>query len=397
MDKYFLIKVLIGLCIGIVSAVGLLGTMYSFRRKRFYISLPLIIWGMLVNVTFVLLYVKNIYDDYVSDQIDLKNASSLYYYMNIICSLANYVSQVIQTKAIMNFYNSVPLFETIRFLDITAKAVRSSGILVFVKVILFPIIIEINLLVREMHTGPDFNIWQTFYALYPTVLANFLPNCIFSGFVICRETMIALGGHLRLIEKEANFYQDVRQMTLHKPFYRMQIFCDLSDKVDVLAGHYTSICYYTTAFMQLGAMPILFSLLSNLFGITAGFFQQYYAIADTMINEESYNLFDAMTNGVFLVISFSEIALLSMVANECIEKIRETSLILKRIRLNNCDIRFRQSVDRFSLQIFVQQFKIQPMGLLEINISLMHDVLSAVTSFLLILIQSDLTLRFSLK
>lgn len=55
-------------------------------------------------------------------------------------------------------------------------------------------------------------------------------------------------------------------------------------------------------------------------------------------------------------------------------QIRETSLILKRIQLNNCDVRFRQSVERFSLQIFVEQFKIQPMGLLEINISLMHDV-----------------------
>lgn len=55
-------------------------------------------------------------------------------------------------------------------------------------------------------------------------------------------------------------------------------------------------------------------------------------------------------------------------------QIRETSVILKRIQLDNCDIRFRQSVERFSLQILVEQFKIQPMGLLEIDMNLLHDV-----------------------
>ncbi|XP_037819374.1 putative gustatory receptor 97a [Lucilia sericata] len=78
-------------------------------------------------------------------------------------------------------------------------------------------------------------------------------------------------------------------------------------------------------------------------------------------------------------------------------KVKETGLILKRIRLDHADVRFRQSVEQFSFEILVIDFKIQPMRLLNIDLGLLHDVLSAVTSFLLILIQSDLTLRFSLK
>ncbi|XP_075144769.1 putative gustatory receptor 94a [Haematobia irritans] len=274
---------------------------------------------MLVVIAFVLLYVKNIYDDFISDQIDLTNASSLYFYMNIVASLVNYTSQLLQTKSIMHFYNTVPLFPIIRYLDIKTKSVKNSVLLIFIKIVLFPIIIEINLVVRELRSGrPDANIWKTLYSLYPTLLANFVPNCIFAGFVVCRECMIALGHQLNAVEKEANFYQNAKQMILHKPFYRMQIFCNLSDKVDELSTKYTSICYYTMEFIELGAMPILCSLLSNLLGITAGFFQQYYAIADTMINEETYNFFDALTNGVFLVLSFSEIGLLSIMANECI-------------------------------------------------------------------------------
>ncbi|TMW52248.1 hypothetical protein DOY81_002651, partial [Sarcophaga bullata] len=78
-------------------------------------------------------------------------------------------------------------------------------------------------------------------------------------------------------------------------------------------------------------------------------------------------------------------------------KIKETGIILRRIKLDHVDVRFRQSVEKFFYEILVINFKVQLLGLIEINLGLLHDVLSAVTSFLLILIQSDLTLRFSLK
>lgn len=321
MDKIVVVKFFIGLLTGILCIVGLLTSMYSFQRKRFYISSLLIAWSLVVIASFMYLYVKRIYDDFISDQIDLKNAVSIYYYTNIVGSLVNYFSHLIQTKAILEYYNSVPIFDTLRAFDMNPKIVRSSALMVFFKIIIFPVIIETNLVLRELRNEHDRNLWRTLYSVFPMIIANFLPNCVFAGFVLCRECMSSLNRQLEMIEKEANFYQGVKQMILHKPFHRMQIYCDLSDKVEHLAEKYAIICMYTLKYMDLNSLPILCSLLSNLFGITAGFFQQYYAIADTMINEESYDLFDAMTNAVFLAISFLEIALLGVVANECLENV----------------------------------------------------------------------------
>jgi len=70
---------------------------------------------------------------------------------------------------------------------------------------------------------------------------------------------------------------------------------------------------------------------------------------------------------------------------------------LQQFDLQHADARFKQVVHAFWLQVVTIDWKLEPLGLLELNTSLVNTVFSAVTGFLLILIQSDLTLRFSLK
>uniref|UniRef100_A0A454A0J4 Gustatory receptor n=1 Tax=Stomoxys calcitrans TaxID=35570 RepID=A0A454A0J4_STOCA len=396
MDKEKL-KYIVGLVFGIAYSLGLLVCMYSKARQRFYVSPLLMLWSTLVTIIVTIASVQQFYTDWQKKQMDLTSASQLYYYVNVVGVIINYNCQLMQVKVTKDFLNTVPFFSLIEYLKINGKALGSSVALALLKIIIFPLIIECNLLLRHYREEAKESPLKTLYTLYPVVISNFLPNCVFGIMVMCEHSIKALNMQLKALEEKANFYQNERQIALHKPYHRMQIFCNLSDLLEELSEKYSLICLKTLQYVDIHAVPLLAALLSNLLAITSGLFHQYSAIASVIINRQSYDIFDAVTNGVFLLISIMDMVLYGMIANYCMETIRETSLILKRIRLNNCDIRFRQSVDRFSLQIFVQQFKIQPMGLLEINISLMHDVLSAVTSFLLILIQSDLTLRFSLK
>ncbi|XP_073818320.1 putative gustatory receptor 94a [Musca autumnalis] len=321
MDGVKVVKFFIILFTSFLISLGLLDLMYSFRRKRFFINPLLIIWSLTVIAGFVFIYGKRLHEEYATGQIDLKNAVSIYYYLNIICALVNYLWQLAKTNKILKFYNTVPVFDCMSYFCIDHRSVKKAALLTFIKIILIPIIVEINLILRELRKGEESNLLETLYHLYPMVIANFLPNCLFAGFVVCRECMKALNILLKLVENEANFYQNVKQMKLNTRFYRMQIFCDLSDKLDELSEKYNLVCFYTLEYTQLISLPLICSLLSNLLGITAGCFQQYYAIADTMINEETYDVFDALTNGVFLAISFSEIAILNMVVNDCIEKV----------------------------------------------------------------------------
>lgn len=63
-----------------------------------------------------------------------------------------------------------------------------------------------------------------------------------------------------------------------------------------------------------------------------------------------------------------------MLGNEFFLQVQETGLILQRINLTHADLRFKQSVEAFSLLVLVTKYKIQPLGLMEINISLIQDV-----------------------
>lgn len=76
---------------------------------------------------------------------------------------------------------------------------------------------------------------------------------------------------------------------------------------------------------------------------------------------------------------------------------RKTGDLLQQIDLQNADVRFKQVVHSFWLHVSTINYKLVPLGLLELNTNLVNSVFSSVTGFLLILIQSDLTLRFSLK
>lgn len=326
MDNIHIAKYVVGIITFIICLFGLSCNTYSFRRGRYYTSRLLFIWCLLLFITVTVVYIRKTCADFKANELDLKNAVKLYYYMNVIATLVNYGSQLYHKTSIAYFYGRVPFFDTIRYLDIQPKVVKFAALMIFVKVILFPIIIETVLILRVIHKGENNSIWSTLYTLYPIVMTNFLPNCIFGAFIVCRELMVALNKHLSRVEHEANYYQDVKQMILHKPFYRMQIFCNLSDKLDELAIKYSDICLYTLEYMKIGAVPLLAAFICNLFGITVQFFQQYKSIADTMINNDGYNVFDALTNGVFLLISFSEIALHSLIANECIEKVRNCRL-----------------------------------------------------------------------
>ncbi|KAH8288000.1 hypothetical protein KR054_008112 [Drosophila jambulina] len=62
--------------------------------------------------------------------------------------------------------------------------------------------------------------------------------------------------------------------------------------------------------------------------------------------------------------------------------------------LRHADCRYRQSVHAFTLLVTVTKFKIKPLGLYELDMQLISNVFSAVASFLIILVQADLSQRF---
>ncbi|XP_017468709.1 PREDICTED: putative gustatory receptor 94a [Rhagoletis zephyria] len=374
MEDYKSLKFFIGFFTVTLMLLGLSPNTLSLRQRRFYTSYIMTVYSLVITLVFTISYGHDVINDLRTGQFDLKNAVKLYSYMNILASIISYLTALCLTRIWAQSLNGVALFETMHFFDVRARMVVSSNRLVFLKSLLIPIMQEVTLILQQMYNEPDKNLMWTLYTLLPMIVSQMFPNIFFGTLVISKLLVTTLNEHLGEVVNEVNCLQTALQMSLHKPFYRMQRFCELADRLDLLAQKYKIICEQTTIHLQLHSVPLICSLMCNLCGITASCFTQYLAIADTLVNNEPYNVFNALTNAVFLVISVVEVLLQAQICDENRLKVQETGLILQRISLTHADVRFKQSVEEFSLLVLVIKYKIQPLGLLEINISLFQDV-----------------------
>ncbi|KAI8046857.1 hypothetical protein M5D96_003071 [Drosophila gunungcola] len=177
----------------------------------------------------------------------------------------------------------------------------------------------------------------------------------------------------------------------------MRRFCELADRLDELAEKYCLTAGCSKRYVRFTDCSMVLSMLMNLIGITMGFYNQYLAIADYYINEEPFDLFLAIVLLIFLAVPFLELVMVARISNQTLLETRRTGDLLQRLDLQHTDVRFKQVVNAFWLRVAIIDYKLMPLGLLELSTSLVNKVFSAVTGYLLILIQSDLTLRFSLK
>uniref|UniRef100_W8BZD0 Gustatory receptor n=1 Tax=Ceratitis capitata TaxID=7213 RepID=W8BZD0_CERCA len=393
------VKICVGSVIVYLMLFGFLAHSVSLRKGRFKDSHLMRLYSFAIATTFTMSYGRNMLIDLLKNRFNLENVIQLYSYMNIVAVIVNYLTALILSRTFVRFFNRVALYETIKFFDVNAKTLIVSVRLVLLKGLLIPVIYEVTLILQQIRNAPDKHLLWTFHTLLPMILSQMFPNLFFSALVICKTLMVSLNERLMEIVNEVNCLQNILQMSLQKPYYRMQRFCELADRLDLLAQKYDIICKQTTVYLHLLSAPLICSLLCNLCGITAGCFTQYLAIAETLVNNEPYDAFNALTNAVFLVISIVEVLLQGHICDDNRLKVnvlmynkilnqfsvynvqlqvQETGLILQRMNLTHADLRFKESVEAFSLLVLVTEYKIQPLGLLEINISLVQDVSSKI-------------------
>ncbi|EDW45170.1 GM10153 [Drosophila sechellia] len=319
--------------------------------------------------------------------------------MNVCVCLFNYVTQWEKTLQIIRFQNSVPLFKVLDSLDISAMIMWRAFIYSLLKIVFCPFIAYITLILYQRRSHPESQ-WTsvtTTKTMLPLIVSNQINNCFFGGLVIANLIIAAVNQKLHGIVKEANMLQSPVQMNLHKPYYRMRRFCELADLLDELTRKYGVTACRSKNYLRFTDWSMVLSMMMNLLGITMGCYNQYLAIADHYINGEPFDLFLAIVLVVFLAVPFLELVMVARISNEILMETRRTGELLQRFDLQHADARFKQVVNAFWLQVITIDYKLMPLGLLELNTSLVNKVFSSVTGSLLILIQSDLTLRFSLK
>ncbi|EDV94695.1 putative gustatory receptor 94a [Drosophila grimshawi] len=390
-----LIQMLLALLISVLTLFGLFAIRYNRRgRQRFVSSRKYLAYAIMVTVLFSSIYVRQMYEDYMKSQLNLHDAVKLYSYMNITVAIINFVTQMLVSDRVAKMMSNVPLFTTLDEFQLDKDTVRNSVVAALVKGIGFPLAIEIALILQQRRHEPDLNWAWSLYKLLPMVISNLLNSCYFGAMIITKNIVEALNERLNMQVQQVNLLQHDQQKKLHSNYYRIQRYCSLADQIDVLAEKYHIICTQSEKYMALMSLSIVLSLICHLLGITIGFFDQYYAIAESVIGRKPYDAFGALINLMFLGISIAEIGLLTYVSNDILVATQSTGSILEHLQLQQVDWRYQQSVHAFSLQVIAIKFKITPMGLFEIDISLITSILSTVATFSVILVQSDLSQRF---
>lgn len=266
-------------------------------------------------------YVTQIWVAYTENKIDLRDPIQIYCYMNLCVALLNYVTQWAIIPEILSFQNSLPLFSTLDSFTISLRSVGRATSLASLKMFVCPLLMHLALIIYQRHRQPELSWASTGKIMLPIYLGNQLNNCFFGGIVITKIVLVEINRRLREIRNEVNRLQTPLELLLQKPYYRMQRFCDLADRLDELASKYALSTGRSMAYLLLTAFSLVSSMAINLFITTLGFYTQYQAFADHILLEETYDIARALAHLVFLVVPFTEICLVARVSQQVLDEV----------------------------------------------------------------------------
>ncbi|KAH8313648.1 hypothetical protein KR067_009715 [Drosophila pandora] len=390
-----MVKFLTITLVALMTFFGLLSNRYYSRsREKFRFSRIYLVYDIFWTVGFTIMYGHQIVKEYYQGQINLRDAITLYSYMNITVAVINYVTQMIISEHVAKTMSAVPFFETLRKFRLNSKSLYIAISTALIKSIGFPFILEVAFILQQRRLHPELSLFWTIYRLFPLVISNLLNNCFYGAMIVVLEILKALNFRVETVLKEVNLLQREEQLKLNTTYYRMQRFCSLADELDCLAISYRLIYVHAGKYLSPMSLSMILSLICHLLGMTVGFYSLYYAVADTFIGGKPYDGLGSLINLVFLFISLAEITLLTHLCNNLLIATQKTGTLLQGMNLRHADPRFRKAVHDFTLFVTLSRFKIKPLGLYELDMTLIMNVFSTVASFLLILVQADLSQRF---
>lgn len=278
------------------------------------------VYCFVVAMIFGAFYVQNVWMEFRSGQIDQRDAIKIYCYMNACGGLLHYFYQWSISVQIVDLLNQMSLFRVINYFSVSVVSMVRAMLLVLVKIFGFPLLMQLTLVFHH-----ELSWTSTIKTMIPIIAGSHLNNCFFCSVVIARAILSHINKLLSEILSEVNRLQTPLEMLLHKPFYRMQRFCDLADQLDELATKYALVHFYCQGHLGFACFSLVISMGINLFSTTLGCYVQYQAFVDYVMLETPYDVPQALSHFVFLALPFLEIVLL---ANESQQLLNEASTFI---------------------------------------------------------------------
>lgn len=308
---------------GFVMFLGIAPYGYSFKRKIFIPYVPLLIYGIAISIIFSAYYLPEVYNEFLNYE-DERDISKIYSAMNILSAVVSYVVLIAYHRGIVDFLNKAQI-EFFTMKSYVESNIQESKFKLFqfgAKAAVFPMILWTTItfkhLYSESHDGESTltHLKQGYMTMIPYMIRSAPSTCLYGILLLTSFYMKQLIANAEIMVREINLITFHKELKIHKNFYKMQRFCELSDLLDDIAIKYTQILKSTRDYVSFVEIPWIASLGCNMIGVTYGIFAQYTYIANTVFDDEPYDVASVFTGTIFILVSAMEIFLQANIATE---------------------------------------------------------------------------------
>ncbi|XP_059621191.1 gustatory receptor for bitter taste 93a-like [Phlebotomus argentipes] len=308
---------------------------------------------------------------------------------NFIVIILIYLKEVVNSKKIIKYLNGVSQEIEERFLrDATIRELCDPLFYFLFKFLICEVVFLLTNAFSMISVIKQFGssfILVGVLSMYPYLVHFTVSTTVFIGSLRLKFFFRLLNKNLMNLAREVqkNNIAEMRQ------YERISFSCNLSDKLDEYSLYYESISNATKGLLDLYSLQLLLLIINNFIATTFQMFLQYVFTRLIFMGRLEANITLASFSMVVLIIGFLDFTMHGIVGQHVRDEAKRTGLILHKIPTHQMDIRFRRSIETFSLQVLHENPSLSICGFFILDIGLISSVIAGISSYVLILIQFD--------
>ncbi|KAH8346460.1 hypothetical protein KR084_000931, partial [Drosophila pseudotakahashii] len=219
-----------------------------------------------------------------------------------------------------------------------------------------------------------------FFGIYMWLGTLLVLDACFLGFLVSGILYEHMAANIMAMLKRMEPIESQEEGSRMSNYRRMRLLCDFSDELDECAAIYSELYQVTVSFRRMLQWQILFYVYYNFINICLMLYQYILHY----LNDDEVAL-------VSLVIAFVKFANLVLLINYTVRESQKPKRLPLEIVCSDIDERWDKSVETFLAQLQTQRLEIKVLGFFHLNNEFILLILSAIISYLFILLQFGIT------
>ncbi|KAH8236497.1 hypothetical protein KR026_003777, partial [Drosophila bipectinata] len=221
------------------------------------------------------------------------------------------------------------------------------------------------------------------FGIYMWLGTIFVLDVCFLGFLVSGILYEHMANNISVMLKRMEIIDSQEEKDRMSKYRKMRLLCDYADELDEVAMIYSELYAMTIAFRRKLQWQILFCIYYNFINICL---MLYQCIFRYLKDDES-----ALISLAMAFVKMANLVLLIMCADYVVRESQKPKVFPLDVVCTDIDQRWDKSVETFLCQLQTQQLEIKVLGFFHLNNEFILVILSAVVSYLFIMIQFGIT------